>query len=805
MAIFDLSGPLKSNLLKESFAIMSSVITLWNGLGLSKKLPLLIALPTIILTMASGFFYAWQSNLTLRAEREIAYESLLVERSKALTNWFEKLETETRAMSESSNVETALREFDMASILLGDTPGERLGDSVDNSNPVGERDELQKAGDQAVWSDLREKYHPRFQSIQHDFGYQDLFLLNPEGDLVYSVSMDDGAATNVQTGAYSSTGLAEAFRTAVTLPQGGVHLTSMAAYAPSNGAPAMFISAPVIREGELLGAFVLQVPVGHMNGLLSQSSILGETGLIYLVREDGVALTASRHSGGHQALAALPDLPQITATLAAGPQSLTEVEGLAGQLVEAKSIPLTVQGKNWRIVFEINSAEAMAAEIKMWRLLVLQVLGVSLVVALLSWLAGRGVSRRISALSLSAEQIAETEFDSLVAGSNTGDEFDGIFHTLEGFKTDLESASTAQQQLGQKLDEQRHVINKLDQGLVNISKGQFSEQLDDAFPADHEELRRNFNRTLETLRSIIAEVINSAESIRNGATEISQASDDLSHRTESQAATLEQTAAALEQMTTSVKSAAEGARSVEDIVNEAKDEAVESDKVVQNAVTAMTEIEESSRHISTIIGVIDDIAFQTNLLALNAGVEAARAGEAGLGFAVVASEVRALAQRSSEAAMEIKTLIGDSSKQVEQGVQLVGKAGTALNSIVDRVGHISQLVSEIAVGSSEQSTGLAEINMGVTQLDQVTQQNAAMVEQSTAASHILNTDASKLSNLVSQFGIGDSSNSQPGVDSQAEPTTPTAHGADWETEPEEQHRPVAVNEDPNSADVWKDY
>jgi len=786
---------------------MSSVITVWNGLGLSKKLPLLIALPTIILTMALGVFFAWQSNLTLSTEREIAYESLLVERSQALTDWFKKLETETRAMSASRNVETALREFDMASRHLGDTPGEHLGsgNSVENSSPIGKRDELLKASDQTVWSDLREKYHPSFQSFQHEFGYHDLFLLNPVGDLVYSVSMVDGFATNVQTGAYSSTGLAEAFRTAVTLPQGGVHLTSMAAYAPSNSAPAMFISAPVIREGELLGAFVLQVPIGHMGGLLSQSSILGETGLIYLVREDGVALTASPHSGGHQALAALPELPQITATLADGPQSLTEVEGLAGQLVEAKSIPLTVQGENWRIVFEIDSAEAMVAETKMRRLLVLQVLGVSLLVALLSWLTGRGLSRRISALALSTEQIAEAEFDSSVAGLNTGDEFDSIFHLLEGFKTDLETASTAQQQLGQKLDEQRHVINKLDHGLINISKGQFSEQLDDAFPADHEELRRNFNRTLETLSSIIAEVINSAESIRSGATEISQASDDLSHRTESQAATLEQTAAALEQMTTSVKSAAEGARSVEDIVNEAKDEAVESDKVVQNAVSAMTEIEESSRHISTIIGVIDDIAFQTNLLALNAGVEAARAGEAGLGFAVVASEVRALAQRSSEAAMEIKTLIGDSSKQVEQGVELVGKAGTALNSIVDRVGHISQLVSEIAVGSSEQSTGLAEINMGVTQLDQVTQQNAAMVEQSTAASHILNSDASKLSNLVSQFNIGDSSNSQPDADSLAVSTTPTAHGADWEIEPEEQHRPVAVNEQPNSADVWKDY
>jgi methyl-accepting chemotaxis protein len=176
--------------------------------------------------------------------------------------------------------------------------------------------------------------------------------------------------------------------------------------------------------------------------------------------------------------------------------------------------------------------------------------------------------------------------------------------------------------------------------------------------------------------------------------------------------------------------------------------------VVQNAVAAMTEIEKSSEHISQIVGVIEDIAFQTNLLALNAGVEAARAGDAGKGFAVVASEVRALAQRSSEAAKEIKTLIRGSSQQVERGVDLVGKAGDALKHIVQRVAHISNLMSEMATGAAEQATGLNEINIGVTQLDQVTQQNAAMVEQATAASHNLNKDAERLTMLMERFRTG---------------------------------------------------
>ena len=305
---------------------------------------------------------------------------------------------------------------------------------------------------------------------------------------------------------------------------------------------------------------------------------------------------------------------------------------------------------------------------------------------------------------------------------------------------------------------QAQVVDELRQGLGRLSKGDLAKTIETPFPADYEQLRSDFNGAVTQLRDAIATVIENAGSIDTEARNIAGAADDLSQRTETQAATLEETTAALSQITESVRVASEGARRADQVVTEARSSAEESGTVVREAVQAMGEIAASSDQISKIIGVIDDIAFQTNLLALNAGVEAARAGEAGRGFAVVASEVRALAQRSSDAARQINGLISSSSNQVKRGVDLVGEAGKALERIVESVAGISQHVSRIAASSEEQSNGLDEINVAMKQLDQVTQQNAAMFEETTAASHSLTREADTLSEATRLFDVGRASN-----------------------------------------------
>lgn len=348
------------------------------------------------------------------------------------------------------------------------------------------------------------------------------------------------------------------------------------------------------------------------------------------------------------------------------------------------------------------------------------------------------------------------------------------------------------------------VVEALRGGLESLSNGDLTIQIDETFDSEYEGLRLDFNNAMERLREAIDRVVENTDLINSESSEISNAADDLAARTERQASTLEETATALDQLTSSVKSAANGASRASRMVSDAKANAENSGRIVGEAVNAMGEIEASSEQISKITSLIDDIAFQTNLLALNAGVEAARAGGAGRGFAVVASEVRALAQRSSDAAREINGLISSSGAQVKRGVELVGQAGEALRGIVASVTEIATHVDEIATSAEQQSVGLGEINVSVNQLDQVTQQNAAMFEETTAASHALGREVETLKAITGSFNTGRGQKDTSNVVTPDFDTSPTISPAN----PLEERK--AVNESPVvdntlNEDGWEDF
>jgi methyl-accepting chemotaxis protein len=303
-------------------------------------------------------------------------------------------------------------------------------------------------------------------------------------------------------------------------------------------------------------------------------------------------------------------------------------------------------------------------------------------------------------------------------------------------------------------DEQARAFHALGDGLGRLSDGDLTFRLDDDFPAAYRDVKDNFNTAIDRLFETIRAIADGSGAVANAAVEISTSTTDLSKRTEEQAASLERTSSAMEEISSTMKNNADNARNANEVTASTRACADRGGEVVAEAVRAMSRIEGSSAKISDIIGVIDEIARQTNLLALNAAVEAARAGDAGRGFAVVASEVRSLAQRSSEAAKDIKSLIVNSTSQVQEGVQLVNRAGKSLEEIVESIKQVATMVSEIASTSAEQSSGIDHVNASLKQMDEVTQQNASLVEENAATAEVLEQQSQSMGEQVGFFKLG---------------------------------------------------
>lgn len=444
---------------------------------------------------------------------------------------------------------------------------------------------------------------------------------------------------------------------------------------------------------------------------------------------------------------------------------------------------------------------SVASSIK-WSIITLS-LGVMAAFALAVYVTSAGITTPMTRLRERMRDLANGETASDVVGTARRDEIGEMAKTVAVFRDNaIERARLAQQadaaqsatdaeraeRDGQKARESQELhlaVTELETALGRLADGDLAFRIEKEFVPHLDGLRRNFNDSIAKLNAAMNTVGGNAHAISAGANELLVSADNLSRRTEQQAASVEQTAAALEEITTTVKDAAKRADEASKLVVRTRKGAESSSTIVRSAIEAMNQIETSSKEIANIIGVIDDIAFQTNLLALNAGVEAARAGDAGKGFAVVAQEVRELASRSANAAKEIKSLINTSGEQVRTGVTLVGETGKSLETIASEVQEINKHVHAIAEASREQSLGLQEINTAVNTMDQGTQQNAAMVEESTAASHALAQEAKSLTEMLGQFRLGETGNAQR---ASSYATKPRAAGASSVPAPSPAHR-----------------
>ena len=432
------------------------------------------------------------------------------------------------------------------------------------------------------------------------------------------------------------------------------------------------------------------------------------------------------------------------------------------------------------------------------------------------------LSRRLDALCGVMVSLAEGNNDVDVPAMEKDDEIGRMAKSVQYLKdaaieknrveaqaqTDRrQSAAARDAHEAERLEEAKllqQATEALGEGMARLASGDLAYRIATPFAPNVERLRADFNNSVEKLQETLLKISSTANVIKGGSQELSNAADDMSRRSEQQAASLEQTAAALDEITATVKKTAEGAARARELVSTAKSDAERSGDVVREATVAMGGIKNSSQQIGQIIGVVDEIAFQTNLLALNAGVEAARAGEAGRGFAVVASEVRALAQRSAEAAKEIKTLISASGQQVEQGVDLVGRAGDALQRIAAQFAEVNTVVADIAVGAREQATGLEQINTAINEMDKGTQQGAAMAEQSRAATANLARQSDELAHSVAQFRVDAVAGEAKAEARRAPPAAPRAGIAMTALKTIASRRDGAAVRKPE-ADNWEDF
>ncbi len=727
---------------------------------LSFRLPVFIAVVIALVALSLDVLVSKTGREEAQYQANLQLQLLIDSRTDQLETWFENIALKTRTLSAAPSVVSAMDEFASNWQVLPEAVREDIFKDYTSLSPYGpgERHNLDRAEGEHPYHEVHARYHDFMRYFNETNSFYDVFLVNPEGDIVYSVFKESDFAQSVTSGALAEQGIGHAFEKSLKETQDVTHFSSFDAYGPSNGAVAAFAGSRITNDaGDVLGVLIVQVNVDEFTSILNNATGLSDTAETFIVDDAGHLVADSRFADGPKAFDYITVTDHIAAALGGETVIVDDAVGLSNPSVIAEAKPISFDGAVYALVVEVSQDEVFAHLYQQRNLIAFASLVLIAVMGILATAYIRTVTRALGKLSAQMLSISEGDFDLSISATERGDEIGDIGRTLVGFQSKLASAANQEAERKKDQAEQQRILDVLRGGLVDLAGGNLSKPIDEKLSAQYDGLRTDFNETLQKLSDTIMNVVQAAGSIRQGANEISQSSDDLSNRTENQAATLEQTAAALDQLTASVKSAADGAKSVENIVIEAQSEAEQSGRIVADAIAAMNEIEKSSEHISQIIGVIDDIAFQTNLLALNAGVEAARAGEAGKGFAVVASEVRALAQRSSEAAKEIKTLISGSAKEVERGVDLVGGAGTALGNIVQRVNHISELIRSIAAGSAEQAIGLGEINLGVNQLDQVTQQNAAMVEEATAASHVLKSDATRLQDLVGQFEVSSSS------------------------------------------------
>ena len=691
-------------------------------------------------------------------------------------------------------------------------PTELLQDAyiTQNPNPPGERLKLDTSDKLPVYDLHHRNLHADFRDLLEKRGYYDIFLFDADFNNVYTVFKEADFATNFAEGGgpWADSDLGKVVRAAMAGEAGQVFLSDFEPYGPSAGAPASFIASPVYDQGFLIGVIAYQMPTGRIGEVLDRTKGLGESGETYLVGQDGLVRNDSAKTEGDDVLT-LPMQGEAVSAALAGDAAIGPLSLHDGAAYVAASEPLTFGGVDWAVVALESEADISAPSAGLRNTMLIIGLVLLALAAMTSILIARTITRPITRLTDAMAEIAGDKLDVAVPGLERADELGYMAEAVDVFRSnglkmrDLRAAELdmsaerasrvsviqgLQQDIGAVVgaaiegDFSRRVATELgdpelrqlaldvndlvatvDRGLTEtgsvlaaLARADLTHRMVGDYKGAFARLKQDTNGVAERLGEIVAQLRGTSNALKTATGEILSGANDLSERTTRQAATIEETSAAIEQVSRTVIDNAAQADRASQQARAVSAEAEASGTVMGEATQAMDRITQSSAKISNIIGLIDDIAFQTNLLALNASVEAARAGDAGKGFAVVAVEVRRLAQSAASASADIKVLIEQSAAEVTGGTRLVASAAERLVTVQEAIRANALTLDGIARASRDQAASIDEVNMAVRQLDEMTQHNAALVEETNAAIEQTEAQANEVDRVIGMFTLDDS-------------------------------------------------
>ncbi|MDH5522686.1 MAG: methyl-accepting chemotaxis protein [Desulfobulbaceae bacterium] len=634
---------------------------------------------------------------------------------------------------------------------------ERQGDMNVLAQTVAALDKGSSEG--AMSTNVDEEMDNYFTNYIKEYGYYDLFLIEPNGNVYYTVAKEADYKTNMVNGKYADSNLGKLVRKVLQTREYG--MADFAPYAPSNGEPASFIAIPAVQDGKVQQIIALQLSLEAINKVMQQRDGMGQSGESYLVGPDKLMrsdsfLDPTNHSV--KASFANPSAGSVDTEAArealAGRSGAKIIQDYNDNPVLSVYAPIKLDGLTWAVIAEIDEAEAFASvKTLQWIMGVIFVIGLTAIIAV-ALMITRSITQPVNKTVHMLDEMAKGHLDNRLH-MDREDEIGIMAKTMDEFADSLQN-------------EMVHALQKLAAGDLTFEATPYD---------DKDAIRNSLKKTGDDLNMVISEILVATEQIASGSGQVSDASQALSQGATEQAASLEEITSSMTEMASQTTTNAENATQANQLATQTRDAAEKGNGQMQQMVAAMGEINEAGQSISKIIKVIDEIAFQTNLLALNAAVEAARAGRHGKGFAVVAEEVRNLAARSAKAAKETAELIESSVAKTTNGTKIAQLTSEALAEIVGSVTKVTDLVGEIAAASNEQAQGISQTNQALGQIDQVTQQNTASAEESAAAAEELSSQAVHMKDMMAKFkvrGGGMRSNVQPALTHHAAYAKPAA-------------------------------